>query len=144
MSSKQGLLKKRYQVVLRTLIFLRNGSEVLLIKGAPTKRLWANLYNGIGGHVDKGEDILTAAKRELVEEPGIIPDSLYLCGLITIDIKPTRGIQLFVFGGSCSSEVIRTSSEGSPNAESPGWIAGTARNNSDNHCHGSGKNTHTH
>ena len=48
----QGLAtgKERYQVVPRVLVFLRNGADALLLKGAPDKRIWANLYNGIGGH----------------------------------------------------------------------------------------------
>ena len=38
--------------------------EVLLLRGAADKRLWANRYNGLGGHVEAGEDVLSAAKRE--------------------------------------------------------------------------------
>jgi len=55
--------RRRYQAIPRTLIFLtsRNSQtaeqEVLLLKGAPNKRLWANRYNGLGGHVEVDEDI---------------------------------------------------------------------------------------
>ncbi len=45
----------QYTVVARTLVFLTCGSKVLLLKGAPTKRLWAGKYNGIGGHLEPGE-----------------------------------------------------------------------------------------
>ena len=48
----------------RTLIFLTCRDLVLLLKGAPHKRLWANRYNGIGGHIERGEDVLTAAQRD--------------------------------------------------------------------------------
>lgn len=67
-ASDQGVHLPRYKVIPRTLIFLVHGEEILLIRGAPTKRLWANRYNGLGGHVEHGEDPLSAAKRELREE----------------------------------------------------------------------------
>ena len=70
-ASDQGSLTGRYTLIPRTLIFLSCGNRMLLIKGAPHKRLWANLYNGIGGHVERGEDILSAARRELQEEIGM-------------------------------------------------------------------------
>jgi predicted NUDIX family phosphoesterase len=54
--SDQGVHTKRYQIIPRVLIFIFDGDRVLLIKGAPNKRLWANQYNGIGGHIERGED----------------------------------------------------------------------------------------
>jgi len=64
LQSDQGITNDRYTIIPRTAIFLRRGDLVLLLKGAPTKRLWANKYNGLGGHVESGEDLLSAAKRE--------------------------------------------------------------------------------
>ena len=49
--SDQGITKDRYIVIPRTAIFLWRGDLVLLLKGAPTKRLWANKYNGLGGYL---------------------------------------------------------------------------------------------
>lgn len=71
-----------------------------MIKGSHTKRLWANLYNGIGGHVEKGEDILTAAYRELQEETGINGVALNLSAVITIDTGERTGIGMLVFKGT--------------------------------------------
>lgn len=62
-SSDQGINRERYMLIPRMLIFLRRGESVLLLKGAPTKRLWAGKYNGVGGHVERGEDILSAARK---------------------------------------------------------------------------------
>jgi len=70
----QGLNQDRYMLIPRTLIFLTRGDKILLIKGAANKRLWANLYNGIGGHIEPGEDILSAARRELKEETNLTSD----------------------------------------------------------------------
>jgi len=102
----------RYTLIPRTLIFLTCEDRILLIKGAPHKRLWANLYNGIGGHVERGEDLLTAAKRELREETGLSDIELWLCGTITIDTNDNPGIGIFVYRGECMVEDLQESIEG--------------------------------
>ena len=83
--SDQGIRQHRYMLIPRTLIFVTHEDQLLLIQGAPGKRLWAGRYNGIGGHVEQGEDFLSAAKRELDEETGLNDIDLWLCGTVTID-----------------------------------------------------------
>ncbi len=111
-ASDQGKLSDRYQLVPRTLIFLTRGQQVLLIKGAPHKRLWANRYNGIGGHVERGEDVLSSARRELQEESGLNVSDLRLCGVVTIDVGPSAGIGLYVLRGEDPQGDLFPSEEG--------------------------------
>jgi len=108
----QVILKGRYQVVPRTLILVFNQHKVLLQKGAPDKKIWAGFYNGLGGHIERGEDVLTSAKRELKEETGLECLDLHLCGTVMIDVEESNGILLFVLSGHNLCGEIRDSAEG--------------------------------
>ena len=110
--SDQGVSSERYRVIPRTLIFITRDVDVLMIKGSPQKRLWANRYNGIGGHFERGEDVLTAARRELYEETGISVSDLWLCGSVFVDASETTGIAIFVLRGVYEGGNLQQSEEG--------------------------------
>lgn len=110
----QGANFDRYAIIPRVLIFIFNDEDVLLIKGAPTKRLWANRYNGLGGHIERGEDVLTAARRELSEETGLDSIHLNLCGTVMVDARPDLGIGIFIFRGQTQTRQLQASTEGMP------------------------------
>jgi 8-oxo-dGTP diphosphatase len=98
---QQGIRESDYQVVPRTLIFLFDERDrVLLLRKSPQKRLWAGFLNGIGGHIESGEDVMEAALRELHEETGITGVALAFCGQIMIDVSKNAGVALFVFKGN--------------------------------------------
>lgn len=111
-NNPQIILKNRYSVIPRTLILLIQEGKVLLQKGAANKKIWAGRYNGLGGHIERGEDVLSAAKRELKEESGLDCLDLHQCGCVMIDVDKDQGILMFVFSGSNISGDLIHSEEG--------------------------------
>ena len=114
----------RYTAIPRVLVFAFHGEDVLLLKGAPDKRLWANRYNGLGGHVEAGEGVAHAARREVWEEAGIEVCDLRLRGVVHINLgtppgAARPGILFFVFSARGERRETRPSPEGSLHWLSP-------------------------
>jgi 8-oxo-dGTP diphosphatase len=102
----------RCHLVPRVLVFITSGDEVLLLKGAPDKKIWAGKYNGLGGHVERGESVHAAVRREIREEAGVEVTDLRLRGVITIETGQPAGIGLFVFTATALTRAVTSSSEG--------------------------------
>ncbi len=116
---EQGVRPGRYQVIPRTLVFIWNGGDVLLLKGSPDKRIWANRYNGVGGHIEAREDVYTAARREIIEETGLNVSDLLLRGVVNVDVGQDTGIMLFVLTAHSHSRQVTASPEGTLEWVSP-------------------------
>jgi 8-oxo-dGTP diphosphatase len=108
--SDQNLNPARYQVVPRVLVFAWRGEHVLLLK-VKGKGNWDGLYNGLGGHVERGETTLAAARREFREESGLQAD-LRLVGTVLIDTGESVGIGLYIFNGEAGAGELVPSEEG--------------------------------
>jgi 8-oxo-dGTP diphosphatase len=103
----------RYQVVPRTLCFVLHQGDVLLLKGAPTKRIWANRYNGLGGHLERGEDVLSATLREVREEAGLEVHDVRLVAVVHADAGDSQlGILFFIFTARSENKAVVASTEG--------------------------------
>jgi 8-oxo-dGTP diphosphatase len=114
--SEQGISLDRYMVIPRVLIFVTRGDEILLLKLLPRNGKvtgWTGRYNGLGGHIERGEDSLTAARRELSEEAGVKAD-LRLCGILIVDTGEDVGIGLNIFSGEYVSGELAATHEGIP------------------------------
>jgi 8-oxo-dGTP diphosphatase len=89
--------ENRWLTIPRTLCFVMNEDDVLLMKRASTRRVFPNSYNGLGGHIERDETPIEGAIREIKEESGIDVDDIFLCGTHMIDTGQTTGILLFTY-----------------------------------------------
>jgi 8-oxo-dGTP diphosphatase len=112
----------RYLTVPRTLCFVLHGDDVLLIQRARHKRLFPGKVNGVGGHVEAGEEVAASAAREIVEETGLEVDDLWLAGVVHVDGRLGQadalpdgsmpGVMVFVYTAQARSHDVRASEEG--------------------------------
>jgi 8-oxo-dGTP diphosphatase len=110
--NQQGIQFGKHIVIPRVLIFIFRGKRVLLLKGAPDKKIWPGLFNGLGGHVEPDETPYTCAIRELEEESGLTGIPLELCSILHIDSTTEPGILVFVYKGEYLDGRLIPSGEG--------------------------------
>lgn len=133
----------RHLVVPRTLCFVFDGNEVLLMRRSLHKRLFPGKVNGLGGHIEAGEDPAASAAREIGEEAGIEVRELWLAGVMHVNggagqsehlpdgARP--GVLVLVYTAQALSRAVRASEEGElmwvPLAAVEGfdWVDGDAR-----------------
>ncbi len=103
----------RWTAIPRTLCFITNGDDILLIKRAEHRPVFPGRYNGIGGHVERDEDPRTGAIREIGEETGLSVHDVRFRGVCHIDAGQDVGILMFVFTAAADSRDLGACDEGS-------------------------------
>ncbi len=111
-ANDQGVDKARWAAIPRTLCFVTNGNDVLLLKRAAHKRAFPGLYNGVGGHLERNEDPYSGAVREIHEETGLSVSQVQLRGITHIDPRGEVGILLFIFTAVTESREVGICDEG--------------------------------
>lgn len=113
MQNKQTLVPGKFTVIPRVLIFpINTDGQFLLLKGSPSKKIWPNVWNGLGGHVESDETIIQAARRELKEESGLEAQAFAFAGQIQVETGESTGISIFVFLATGLSGELLASDEG--------------------------------
>jgi 8-oxo-dGTP pyrophosphatase MutT (NUDIX family) len=95
-------------------LFYPCGDDLCLVLTRRTERLESHRgqISFPGGSIDPGEDAVAAAKREGMEELGIVPDSLDVLGQLSPLFIPPSGFCIFpVVAWSCAEPVFTPSEE---------------------------------
>jgi 8-oxo-dGTP diphosphatase len=103
---------QRWLTIPRTLCFVTHGDDILLMKRGEHKRIFPGRYNGLGGHIERDEDPLSSALREVKEESGLMVTNIRLRGVYNIDAGKETGIILFIFTCITPSREVTECSEG--------------------------------
>ena len=101
-----------FTVIPRVLAFIEKEEEILLIKRLKKNAFAYQKWNGVGGHIEKGEDPLTAMRREVKEECGLNIAEFCLHAIVFIDIETEKGISVFVYSATYQGGQIKASNEG--------------------------------
>lgn len=104
--------RTRYSLVPRTLVFIRNGDRFLLIHKKKKDSYGFGKLNGVGGHIERGEDPYGSVRREILEETGLKVDRLDMTAILFIDTNESPGIEVFLFGAEYVGGELRGSDEG--------------------------------
>ena len=102
----------RWLIIPRTLSFITYEDDILLLRRREQARVFPGFYNGVGGHLERDEDVLTGAIREMQEETGLTVLDARLRGIIHVDAGAANGIMVFVFAARAASRDFVDSVEG--------------------------------
>ncbi|HVO72360.1 MAG TPA: NUDIX domain-containing protein, partial [Aggregatilineaceae bacterium] len=102
----------RWLTIPRTLCFITHGNDILLLKRGEHTRVYPGRYNGIGGHIERDEDPLSGAIREIQEETGLDAKNVRFRGVIHVDPGEATGVLVFVFSAEASSHDFTDNDEG--------------------------------
>lgn len=104
-----------HNLVICANIFIRKADKYLVLRRSPLKKWAADVVHPVGGKVDLGEDPLTAAKREALEETGLTVKNLTLLAVI-LEVDPVKAEpgnwMIFHFVGDYDSGQIARTEEG--------------------------------
>ena len=106
------VIRRKYQLVPRTLIFVEKDGEILTLCKQKRDSFGFGRLNGIGGHIEQGEEPYESARREIMEEANIRVKDLDMAAILFIDINDVPGIEVFVFRAEYRSGELRDSVEG--------------------------------
>lgn len=98
---------ERHTARLVTLAFVLSGGDLLLKRHASDSDRFPGCWNGIGGHVEAGEDVRGAARRELREETGLDAGDLALRGVVHESDLVGHSHLLFCFVGSSQQRMLQ-------------------------------------
>ncbi|MGV8027382.1 MAG: NUDIX domain-containing protein [Anaerolineaceae bacterium] len=101
-----------FTVIPRVLAFIEKNDKVLMIERSKKNAFAYKKLNGIGGHIEKGEEPLTAVRREVKEESGLEITKFDLNVILFIDIETEKGVCVFVFSALYSGGSLQISDEG--------------------------------
>jgi ADP-ribose pyrophosphatase YjhB (NUDIX family) len=106
------MTKSRHAVIPRTMSFIFHDDEILFIKASAQKK-WAGISSPVGGHIEISQDILEAAKREIMEETGLKLPNTQLVGVVHATNFYGQNIMLFVtVSHSKTKDVVQKHTEG--------------------------------
>lgn len=113
------VLELMYKPILATLAYIisPDGQKVLLVhRNKREDDIHFGKFNGLGGKIEAGEDVISSIKREILEESGLVAENLILRGTINWPGFGKEGQDWFGFifrVDQFSGELVTENHEGS-------------------------------
>lgn len=104
-------MSQRHTVSPRVMCFIFYEDEVLLLK-ASKKKEWTGMYDPVGGHIERGESVIAAAKREIKEETNLTVDNAKLRGIVHVSNFFDKNVMMFVTASYTTSKQVQSNEEG--------------------------------